>query len=452
MDGLTPRRIVQELDRYIVGQADAKRAVAVAIRNRDRRRRLPQPMRDEVAPKNVLMIGPTGVGKTEIARRIARLTDAPFLKVEATKFTEVGYVGRDVESIIRDLMEASVNEVDEQQQARVRERAEGLATERLLGYLCPPGAGKDRVAPTPARNEQSRLRRQRKRVAEQLAARQIEEQLVEIEVEADEPFSPVIEFEAGMSPDEVQETFNEFVATVNNGRRRLRRMPVREARKVLTQQEAEKLVDWDVVVETAKERVEQSGIVFIDEMDKIANGRPELHGADISREGVQRDLLPIVEGSTVQTRYGPVKSDHILFIAAGAFHQSKPSDLLPELQGRFPLRVELKSLTPGDFLRILREPENSLPRQYAALLATDGVTLDFTDDGLVELARSAVQMNDRLENIGARRLSTVVERVLEEVSFEAGERQGETVVIDAVYVRQRIGALLKSDDLARYIL
>ncbi|MGI8914058.1 MAG: ATP-dependent protease ATPase subunit HslU [Chloroflexota bacterium] len=452
MDGMTPQRIVQELDRYIIGQADAKRGIAVAIRNRYRRQQLTEPMRDEVTPKNVLMIGPTGVGKTEIARRIAKLIDAPFIKVEATKFTEVGYVGRDVESIIRDLMESTVNKVQEQRQRDVQERAEGLATERLITYLCPPGAPKDAkpAAATPA--ETSRLKRQRKRVADQLAAQKIEEQLVEIEVEGDEPFAPVIEIDGGMSSEDIQETFHEFVASVSANRRRTRSVTVREARKILVEQEAEKLIDWEQVVDGAKERVEQAGIVFIDEIDKVANGRSELHGADISREGVQRDLLPIVEGSTVQTRYGPVKTDHILFVAAGAFHHSKPSDLLPELQGRFPLRVELQSLTPADLERILREPENSLPRQYTALLETENVHLEFTDDGITEIANSAVAMNDRLENIGARRLTTVVEKVLEQVSFDASDRAGETLAIDAAYVRSRLGKLMQNDDLAKYIL
>jgi ATP-dependent HslUV protease ATP-binding subunit HslU len=449
MDGWTPQRIVQELDRYIVGQTAAKRAVAIALRNRYRRQQLDQPMRDEVTPKNVLMIGPTGVGKTEIARRIAKLLDAPFIKVEATKFTEVGYVGRDVESIIRDLMEESVNAVNEQRREAVHERAEHLATERLIGYLVPPGIAKDASA---RRAEQSRLRRQRKRVAERLAARQLEEQLVEIEIENDDAMPPMLEMDAGLSPEDLQESFQEFVASVSAGRKRLRSVSVREARRILTEQEEDKLIDWDQVVDTAKERVEQSGIVFIDEIDKIANSRPELHGADISREGVQRDLLPIVEGSTVQTRYGPVKTDHILFIAAGAFHQSKPSDLLPEMQGRFPLRVELQALTPDDFIRILREPENSLPRQYAALLETEGVVLRFAEDGLAELAQSAVAMNERLENIGARRLHTVVEKVLDEISFDAAEHAGETVTVDAAYVRGRLGTLLQSDDLAKYIL
>lgn len=453
LDGLTPQRIVQELDRYIIGQTDAKRAIAVAIRNRHRRQQLVEPMRDEVTPKNVLMIGPTGVGKTEIARRIARLIDAPFIKVEATKFTEVGYVGRDVESIIRDLMESTVNTMQEQRQRDVRERAENLATERLIGYLCPNSAAKDaKAAAASSAAETTRLKRRRKRVADQLAAHQMEEQLVEIEVELDEPFAPVIEIDGGMNAEDLQETFHEFVATVSANRRRTRSVPVREARKILIEQEAEKLIDWEQVVDGAKERVEQAGIVFIDEIDKVANGRPELHGADISREGVQRDLLPIVEGSTVQTRYGAVKTDHILFVAAGAFHQSKPSDLLPELQGRFPLRVELQSLTPADFERILREPENSLPRQYTALMATEDVRLDFTDDGITEIAHSAVNMNERLENIGARRLATIVEKVLEQVSFDAPDHGGETVAIDAAYVKSRLGKLLESEDLAKYIL
>ena len=450
MDGLTPQRIVQELDRYIVGQADAKRGIAIAVRNRYRRQQLDEPMRDEVTPKNVLMIGPTGVGKTEIARRIAKLIDAPFIKVEATKFTEVGYVGRDVESIIRDLIEATVNKVQEQRQRDVREHAESLATERLIGYLCSSSPVKDAAAA--AATEASRLKRRRKRVAEQLATQKLEEQLVEIEVEADEPFAPVIEIDGGMSAEDMQETFHEFVASVATNRRRMRSVPVREARKILIEQEAEKLIDWEQVVDGAKERVEQAGIVFIDEIDKVANGRSELHGADISREGVQRDLLPIVEGSTVQTRYGPVKTDHILFVAAGAFHHSKPSDLLPELQGRFPLRVELQSLTPAELERILREPENSLPRQYTALLETEDVHLEFTDDGITELAHGAVAMNDRIENIGARRLTTVVEKVLDQVSFEAPERAGETLVIDAAYVKSRLGKLLASEDLAKYIL
>lgn len=474
MTNLTPKDIVRELDRFVVGQEAAKRAIAVALRNRYRRRQLPPEMAENIAPKNIMLIGPTGVGKTELARRLAKLADAPFVKVEATKFTEVGYVGRDVESIIRDLVDTSVAMIHEQRMAEVQEQADGLATERILNYLVAerearlqrsePAEEKENRAGTAVaaavgdggrkvRRARRRAvsRRERERLAEKLRRNELEDYMIEIEVESDDAGS-MLEFVASMSPEEAGENFQELLSTVGRPSRRRRQVSVREARRILAQEEANKLIDWDELMETAVRRVEEDGVVFLDEIDKLASTGPEIGGPDVSGAGVQRDLLPIVDGSVVQTRYGPVKTDHILFIAAGAFHQHKPSDLIPELQGRFPLRVELSALTEEDFVRILTEPENALTKQYQALLGTEGVQLEFTPDGIRALAAAAYRMNASIQDIGARRLATVVEKVLEDLSFEASERRGETVVIDAAYVQAKLGDLLTNVDLSRYIL
>ncbi len=444
MEELTPQKIVQELDRYIVGQEAAKRAVAIALRNRYRRRMLPDHIRDDVVPKNILMIGPTGVGKTEIARRVAKLIDAPFIKVEATKFTEVGYVGRDVEGIVRELVETAVNMVHERKVAEVQDRALDLANERLVGYLLEQG----KVPLESSRPRGMSQKRRRIKVAEMLRNNQLEDEMVEIEVESGEILYLADIHELGSG--EGGEGLGDIVEGYR-GRRRSRRVSVREARRILTQEEANKLVDFGQVVDEALEKVEELGVVFIDEIDKIVGSSGDV-GSDVSGEGVQRDLLPIVEGSTVPTRYGNVKTDHILFIAAGAFHSVKPSDLIPELQGRFPLRVELKSLDQGDLLNILIYPENSLPKQYKALLGTEGVELEFTEDGLAEIARLAYEVNARTEDIGARRLHTIMEQVLEEISFRASEMRGTRVVVDREYVASRMANIIKDEDLSRYIL
>ncbi|MDQ2808729.1 MAG: ATP-dependent protease ATPase subunit HslU [Chloroflexota bacterium] len=493
MEQLTPRQIVVELDKYIIGQSEAKRAVAIALRNRYRRRQLPAEMRDEVTPKNILMIGPTGVGKTEIARRVAKLVDAPFIKVEATKFTEVGYVGRDVESIIRDLAEAAVRLVHDEKMSEVQARAGTQATERIVNLLVDQrlraqakhkGAGAvpvvalaeatrqvggeatvgdepAAVVPAPVAaarsgapiNDRTR-RRQYGRIARQLAAQQLEEEQVDIEIESDNPFGPVggvLEFVPGMSSDEMTASFQDFLDNFPQSPRRSRRVSVKEARRILTEEEAHKLIDPDSVVETALQRVQENGVVFIDEIDKITAPAVET-GADVSGEGVQRDLLPIVEGSTVPTRYGPVKTDHILFIAAGAFHGSRPSDLIPELQGRFPLRVELGALSQEDLEAILTQPENALTKQYQALLATEEVAIHFTPDALHAIAETAAVVNERTEDIGARRLHTIMEQVLEELSFEADSRRGESISIDGPFVTARLEGLIEDEDLSRFIL
>lgn len=465
MPRLTPRRIVEELDRYIIGQGEAKKAVAVALCNRDRRRRLDPPMRSEVMPKNIIMIGPTGVGKTEIARRIARLIDAPFAKVEATKFTEVGYVGRDVDSIVGELVESRVNKVYEDKLKEVESRAESLATERLVSYLCQQLAQARRkagerqkrdklaLAAQPGDRPAASSRRTRQRVASLLQSRELDDQMIEIEVN-DEPdaVAPYADFPNGGNGEEMRGEFSEpedSVRVVNAPRRR--KVSVKEARRILTREEASKLLDFGQVVDSAVRQVEEDGVVFIDEIDKLVGPRVEM-GRDVSGEGVQRDLLPLVEGTTVMTRYGPVKTDHILFIAAGCFYHNKPSELIPELQGRFPLRVELSALSEDDLVRILAEPDNALTRQYQALLGTEGVELQFTPDGLKEIARLAALMNKRADNIGARRLSTMIEKVLEEVNFAAPEKSGEHITVDAAYVSQRVGGLVKDEDLSRYIL
>ncbi len=464
IDALTPRRIVEELDKYIVGQAPAKRAVAIALRNRHRRSRLAPDLRDEVIPKNILMIGPTGVGKTEIARRLARLAAAPFVKVEATKFTEVGYVGRDVDSMVRDLAEIAVQGVKSERVRAVQSRAASHARERLLEILVPSpkreggftnplemlfGAGRGSAqapeSPGPGLDD---VRERRAALQDRLSRGELDQEMVEIEVE--ETSSPMIEVFSGQGVEEMGVNLQDLFGSFLPRRRKRRRMTVPEALRALTMEEAQKLIDMDEVVREAIRRTEQTGIIFIDELDKIA-GREGGAGPDVSREGVQRDILPIIEGSTVTTKHGPVRTDHILFIAAGAFHVSKPSDLIPELQGRLPIRVELTPLGEADFVRILVEPENALTKQYTALLATEGVTVEFAPDGVREIAHIAHRVNEETEDIGARRLHTILEKVTEEISFQAPEVPAR-VVIDAVYVRERLSGILADRDLSRYIL
>ena len=455
LDGLTPRQIVDELDRYIIGQGDAKRMVAIALRNRWRRQQLSPELREEIYPKNIIMIGPTGVGKTEISRRLAKLDDAPFIKIEASKFTEVGYVGRDVESLIRDLTELSVNMVKTRYLEQVEKKAEDLAEDRILDLLLPPSSSslsstqqqKDSDQDKPERYDNADDTRQKLR--KQLREGKLDNRHVELEVKERGLPVGIISNVGGM--EDLENNLRDMLGGLMPGKSKNRRMKVPEALKILTQEEAQKLIDMDEVTKEAIEKTEQSGIVFLDEIDKIA-GREKGTGPDISREGVQRDLLPIVEGSTVNTKYGPVRTDHILFVAAGAFHVSKPADLIPELQGRFPIRVELEALTKEDLIRILTEPKNALVKQYQALLNTEGITLDFTNDGIQEIAATAVEVNDRTENIGARRLFTIVERLLEEVSFEAQELTDKKVVVDAPYVKKHLGGIVKDQDLSRFIL
>jgi len=457
----TPREIVSELDRYIVGQRNAKRAVAIALRNRWRRQQIPEELREEVAPKNILMIGPTGVGKTEIARRLARLAQSPFIKVEASKYTEVGYVGRDVESMIRDLMEQAVNMVREEEMQRVRLQAEQLAEERLLDLLLPGGRSVGRGQPRSLQEALEVLRPQaeeqisssssstRERLRQMLREGKLDERFVEVEV-ADKAL-PVMGVLSAGGLEDLEIQLREMLGNVFPGKTKKRNVKVKEALEILAREEAQKLVDMDRVAELARQRVETGGIVFIDEIDKIAS-KGSQHGPDVSREGVQRDILPIVEGTTVNTKYGWVRTDHILFIAAGAFHMSRPSDLIPELQGRFPIRVELDPLGREEFARILREPENSLLKQYQALLATEGVELTFTDEAVEEIALIAAQVNERGQSIGARRLHTVMEKLLEDISFESPDMEKGSVTVDAEYVRNRLRDVVKDEDLSRYIL
>ena len=449
VDALTPREIVSELDKYVVGQHQAKRAVAIALRNRMRRQKLPPELAEEVAPKNILMIGPTGVGKTEIARRLARLAQSPFIKVEASKFTEVGYVGRDVESMVRDLVELAVDMVREERLVEVKEKARDNAEERLLDLLLPPvpvPAGGPQPDPPGARELANRTR---EKFREQLHNGRLDSRVVEVDVR--DRGTPSFEIVTGTSVEEIDINVKDMLPNLFQGRSRKRRMKVPEALQHLTQEEEQKLVDMESVGRGAVTRVEQAGIIFIDEIDKVA-GREGVQGPDVSREGVQRDILPIVEGTTVNTKHGIVRTDHILFIAAGAFHVSKPSDLIPELQGRFPIRVELEALGTDEFVRILTEPKGSLVTQYVALLATEGLDLHFADDAVQRLAEFATLVNERTENIGARRLHTVMEKLLDEISFEAPDMSERAVTIDAAYVEKMLTDIVKNDDLSRYIL
>jgi len=439
MSTMTPREIVHELDRHIIGQDDAKRAVAIALRNRWRRMQLPEELRNEITPKNILMIGPTGVGKTEIARRLARLANAPFIKVEATKFTEVGYVGRDVESIVRDLVESAVKQLREQEMQRVRQRAEDAAEERILDALLPPARGVEQQEGQSAGRQIFRKK---------LRQGELDDKEIEISVSA----APVgVEIMAPPGMEEMTSQLQNMFANIGGGKSKTRKMTVAKALKLVTDEEAAKLLNEEDIKLRAIANAEQNGIVFIDEIDKVAR-RGETSGADVSREGVQRDLLPLIEGCTVNTKFGMIKTDHILFIASGAFHFSKPSDLIPELQGRLPIRVELESLSAGDFERILTEPNASLTEQYRELLGTEGLSVTFSADGVRRIAEIAWEVNERTENIGARRLHTVMERLLETLSFEAADRSGQTVVIDAAYVNNQLGELADNEDLSRYIL
>ncbi len=448
MDNMTPRNIVAELDRFIIGQKNAKKSVAIALRNRWRRQQLPDDLRDEVQPKNIIMIGPTGVGKTEIARRLARLASAPFVKVEASKFTEVGYVGRDVESMIRDLVEISVNMVRTEHEAQVLKKAEAHAEDRLLDILLPPSSPAPKYGSLAVEEVSDIDSQTREKLRAQLKEGKLDERMVEIDVkEKSMPFGVISN--AGL--EDIEINIKEMLGNIMPDKPKRKKTTVAEARVILVQEEAARLIDMDNVTKEAVARAENLGIVFIDELDKVA-GKGGGHGPDISREGVQRDLLPIVEGSTVTTKYGPIRTEHILFIAAGAFHIAKPSDLIPELQGRFPIRVELDHLGKDEFVRILTEPHNSLTRQYTELMATEDITLIFIEESVDELASIAAEVNDRAENIGARRLQTVMEKLLEEVSFHAPDMKGTTVDVDREMVIQRLADIVKDEDLSKYIL
>ncbi|MDF1506596.1 HslU--HslV peptidase ATPase subunit [Robertmurraya sp. DFI.2.37] len=462
---LTPRQIVERLDQYIVGQKDAKKAVAVALRNRYRRSLLDEKLRDEINPKNILMIGPTGVGKTEIARRMAKLVSAPFVKVEATKFTEVGYVGRDVESMVRDLVETSVRLVKEEKMLSVKERAEENANRRLVDLLVPSakkssnyknplemlfGGGSSEQEPEPNPTEEMNIQEKRKVVREKLAMGELENEIVTVEVEEQQP--SMFDMLQGSGMEQMGMNMQDALSGLMPKKRKKRKLTVKEARKVLTNEEAQKLIDMDEVTQEAVLRAEQSGIIFIDEIDKIASKNQGGSSADVSREGVQRDILPVVEGSTVVTKYGSVKTDHILFMAAGAFHIAKPSDLIPELQGRFPIRVELTKLTVDDFFKILIEPDNALIKQYEALLETEGIQIEFSDDAIRKIAEVAFEVNQNTDNIGARRLHTILEKLLEDLSFEAPDITMEKVTITPQYVEEKLGAISKNKDLSQFIL
>jgi len=458
-DDLTPRKIVEKLDQYIIGQQEAKRAVAIALRNRWRRQNVPQELGEEISPKNIIMIGPTGVGKTEIARRLAKLDNSPFLKVEASKFTEVGYVGRDVESMVRDLVELSINMVKSEEQSRVRTKAAELAEDRLLDILLPPKAMEKKVTDmfTDSNGsttveaeyvpEQDTTREKLRRL---LREGHLDGRFVELEV-TEVRSGPMIEIFSSAGMEDMGLNVKDMLGNLFPQKKKKRRVKVPEAREILLDEEAQRLVDMDKVTKTAIERVEQSGIIFLDEIDKIV-GADGTHGPDVSREGVQRDLLPIIEGSTVNTRYGMVRTDHILFIAAGAFSATKPSDLIPELQGRFPIRVELNSLGKEEFIRILTEPHNALVKQYTEMMATEGVRIAFTEEAIAALAETATLVNERMENIGARRLYTIMESLLDEISFDAPEMKGQEIVIDADYVAEQLDEIVEDEDLSRYIL
>lgn len=459
---LTPKQIVEQLDYFIVGQKQAKRSVAIALRNRYRRSLLPDEIRDEIVPKNILMIGPTGVGKTEIARRLAKLTGAPFIKVEATKFTEVGYVGRDVESMVRDLVETAIRIVKAEKTEQVKDKAETMANERIVHILV-PGKQSDKSYKNPLEmlfgnqntyqsssddREDLSLSQQRRQVAYQLAMGQLEDTVIEIEVEDAAP--PMFDMFSGSGMDQMGINMQEMLGNLLPKKMKKRKLPIREARKALTMQEAQKLIDMDEVIQESVVRAEQSGIIFIDEIDKIAG--KESNSAQVSREGVQRDILPIVEGSTIMTKYGPVKTDYVLFVAAGAFHMAKPSDLIPELQGRFPIRVELDSLRIEDFVQILTEPKNALTKQYISLLETEGIKVEFSDDAIKEIAKLAAEVNQNTDNIGARRLHTILEKLLEDLSFEASDVTLEKIIITPEYVRDKLKGIVEDRDLSRYIL
>lgn len=451
MDNLTPRKIVEELDKYIVGQHKAKKAVAIALRNRWRRQRLSGELKDEVLPKNIIMIGPTGVGKTEIAKRLARLSQAPFIKVEASKFTEVGYVGRDVESMIRDLTGLAVSIVKAEHTEKVQEKAHALAEEKILDILLPVPKYNRRPAPADTNitsEEKDQYKETREKLREQLREGKLDSRYIDLDVrEKVVPFGVI----SNIGMEELEINLKEMMGSLMPERQKRKKVKIPEAKKIIANEEANKLIDMDNVIKEAIERTEQNGIVFIDEIDKIAS-KGQSYGPDVSREGVQRDLLPIVEGSTVSTKNGPVRTDHILFIAAGAFHATKPSDLIPELQGRFPIRVELDALGKNEFLRILLEPKNALIKQYIALLETEGVIIKFRDDSIKEIASIAAEVNEKTENIGARRLHTVLEKLLEDISFEAPDRKNGELVINAKYVKEKLADIVKDEDLSRYIL
>jgi len=456
---LTPKEIVVELDKYIIGQNEAKRCVAIALRNRWRRQQVPKELQDEIAPKNIIMIGPTGVGKTEISRRLAKLAQAPFLKIEASKFTEVGYVGRDVESMIRDLTELAVNLVRNEEEGKIKDKAREMAEERVLDLLLPPSPPKTSPSPAlPGTVEAAEAEEQaeadtshttRERLRKLLQEGKLDERLVEVEVS--DRGLPVVEIFSTAGLEEMDINIKDMLAGLFPKKTKQRKVKVPEAVEILTEEEAQKLIDMDKVVKLAIQRVEQSGIIFFDELDKIAS-REQTHGPDVSREGVQRDILPIVEGTTVMTKYGMVRTDHILFIAAGAFYVSKPSDLIPELQGRFPIRVELEALGKEEFIRILTEPQNALITQYVELMKTETVHLSFAKEAIAEIAETAAKINERTENIGARRLYTIMERLLDEVSFDAPELSGQKIVIDAQYVKKKLEEFVQDEDLSRYIL
>ena len=462
---LTPRQIVERLDQYIIGQKDAKKAVAVALRNRYRRSLLDESIRDEISPKNILMIGPTGVGKTEIARRIAKLVKAPFIKVEATKFTEVGYVGRDVESMVRDLVETAVRLVKEEKMLSVKERAENNANQRLVELLVPTnkktnniknplemffGGANNQESETTIEPDDTSIQDKRKIVKEKLANGELENEVVTVEVEEQQP--SMFDMLQGSGMEHMGINMQDALGSLMPKKKKKRKLSVRDARKILTQEEAQKLIDMDEVTQEAVNRAEQSGIIFIDEIDKIASKASGGSSVDVSREGVQRDILPIVEGSTVVTKYGSVKTDHVLFISAGAFHTAKPSDLIPELQGRFPIRVELTKLTTEDFIKILVEPDNALIKQYEALLATEGIQIEFSDEAVSKIAQVAYEVNQNTDNIGARRLHTILEKLLEDLSFEAPEITMDKVMITPQYVEEKLGAISRNKDLSRFIL